>query len=110
VLLSDTLELNSLGGPSRPALVAGERSYSFGDLPDRSRRLDVALSELAAPGARIAILAESIGPSPRRRWSASPTPRGARRQADRRPDGPVILDGIGVAPHRIAVDRSCSVE
>jgi acyl-CoA synthetase (AMP-forming)/AMP-acid ligase II len=53
MLLGDILELNALRAPERLALVAGEQSYLFGDLHDRSQRLASALAGLAggAPGA-----------------------------------------------------------
>ena len=60
MLLGDILDLNALRAPERLALVAGDQSYSFGDLHDRSQRLAAAVGGLAGPGDRIAILAENI--------------------------------------------------
>ena len=59
MLLDDILELNTLRAPDRPALIFADRCLSFADLHDRSLRLATALADLAAPGARIAILAEN---------------------------------------------------
>jgi len=59
VLLQDILELNALKEPDRPALVAGDETYSFGQLHERAQRLAVALGGLAQPGERVAILSEN---------------------------------------------------
>jgi acyl-CoA synthetase (AMP-forming)/AMP-acid ligase II len=60
MLLGDILELNALREPGRLALVAGDRSYSFGELRERSRRLAAAMGEMAGPGDRVAILSENV--------------------------------------------------
>jgi acyl-CoA synthetase (AMP-forming)/AMP-acid ligase II len=60
VLLRDILELNALRDPQRQALVSDGVSYTFGELRDRAQRLAVALTGLAAPGDRVAILAENV--------------------------------------------------
>ncbi|MEO5899027.1 MAG: long-chain-fatty-acid--CoA ligase [Ilumatobacteraceae bacterium] len=60
MLLADILDLNALRAPERLALVAGDRSYSFGELRDRSQRLAAAVSALAGVGDRVAILAENV--------------------------------------------------
>jgi acyl-CoA synthetase (AMP-forming)/AMP-acid ligase II len=60
MLLGDIPELNALKEPDRLALVVGAQSFSFADVHDRARRLAVALSGLASPGDRVAILAENI--------------------------------------------------
>jgi acyl-CoA synthetase (AMP-forming)/AMP-acid ligase II len=59
VLLGDILELNALKEPGRPALVDGERFFTFGQLHDRAQRLAGALGTLAASGDRVAILSEN---------------------------------------------------
>ena len=59
MLLGDILELNALKEPDRPALVVDERTFTYGELCERARRLAVALGGLAAPGERVAILSEN---------------------------------------------------
>ena len=39
MLLQDILELNALKEPDRPALVAGDQTYSYGQLHVRAQRL-----------------------------------------------------------------------
>ena len=60
MLLCDILRINVDRDPDRVALVAGDRELSFGRLFKRSQRLANSLLGVAAPGDRIAILAENV--------------------------------------------------
>ena len=60
MLLGDIIELNASKGPDRLALVVDDRSFTYGQMSERVRRLAVAMTGLASPGQRVAILAENI--------------------------------------------------
>ncbi len=60
MLLGDILELNALKWGQRNALTIDDRSFTFTQLRDRAHRLAAALTGLAGPGDRVAILAENV--------------------------------------------------
>ena len=60
MLLGDIVRLNGRKTPSRVAVVAGDRTVTFGELRDRTNQVANALLELAAPGDRVGILAENL--------------------------------------------------
>jgi acyl-CoA synthetase (AMP-forming)/AMP-acid ligase II len=58
--LGDIVRLNGRKTPSRVAIVAGERTVSFGELRDSMFRVANAMLGLASPGDRVAMLAENL--------------------------------------------------
>jgi acyl-CoA synthetase (AMP-forming)/AMP-acid ligase II len=58
--LGDIVRLNGRKTPSRVAIVAGDRTVSFGELRDSMFRVANAMLGLASPGDRVAILAENL--------------------------------------------------
>lgn len=53
-------ELLTLADPARPALIAGDDRYTFGELAQRAGRLAGALSAMAGPGERIAVVGPNV--------------------------------------------------
>jgi acyl-CoA synthetase (AMP-forming)/AMP-acid ligase II len=60
MLLGDIIALNAGKAPDRPALIDGERELTYGQLHENATRLANALLGLAAPGDRVAILAQNV--------------------------------------------------
>jgi acyl-CoA synthetase (AMP-forming)/AMP-acid ligase II len=60
MLLGDIIALNAGKAPDRPALIDGERELTYGLLHENATRLANALLGLAAPGDRVAILAQNV--------------------------------------------------
>ena len=60
MLLGDIIALNAGKAPDRPALRDGERELTYGQLHENATRLANALLGLAAPGDRVAILAQNV--------------------------------------------------
>jgi acyl-CoA synthetase (AMP-forming)/AMP-acid ligase II len=60
MLLGDIIRLNGRKYPARIAVVAPERTMTFGDLNDRRLKVANAMLSIAAPGDRIAVLAENL--------------------------------------------------
>ncbi|MBO0732479.1 MAG: AMP-binding protein, partial [Acidimicrobiaceae bacterium] len=60
MLVSDLLGFSAAKHPGAPALIFGDRTYSFEELYQRASRLAGGLLQLASPGDRIAILAENL--------------------------------------------------
>src|SRR5260221_5170830 len=60
MLLGDIVRLNGRKTPSRVAMVSGDRTITFGELRDRMFRVANAMLGIAAPGDRVAILAENL--------------------------------------------------
>ena len=59
VCLHDVLARAASATPAETALVSGETSYPFGVLHDRVRRAAAVVDELAAPGARVAVVGDN---------------------------------------------------
>ena len=60
MLLGDIIALNAGKAPGRPALIDGDRELTYGQLHENATRLANALLGLAAPGDRVAILAQNL--------------------------------------------------
>ena len=60
MLLSDIIRLNGRKTPDAIAIIAGERTVTFGQLRDRMEQVANAMLEIAAPGDRIGVLAENL--------------------------------------------------
>jgi acyl-CoA synthetase (AMP-forming)/AMP-acid ligase II len=60
MLLADIIGLNAGKQPGQPALVDGDREVSYGELHENINRLANSLLGLAAPGDRVAILAQNV--------------------------------------------------
>jgi acyl-CoA synthetase (AMP-forming)/AMP-acid ligase II len=60
MLLAEIIGLNAGKEPDRPALVDGDREVSYGQLHQNLTRLANSLLGLAAPGDRVAILAQNV--------------------------------------------------
>jgi acyl-CoA synthetase (AMP-forming)/AMP-acid ligase II len=60
MLLCDVLEMNALKDAGRTALVFEGRDISFGELRDRAFQVANAMSGLASPGDRVAILSDNL--------------------------------------------------
>ena len=60
MLVGDIIELNGRKYPDRIAVVAPEGTATFGQLRDQMWQVANAMSEIAAPGDRIAVLAENL--------------------------------------------------
>ncbi len=59
MLLSDVVTYHAHKRPGDPAMIFQGRSYSYGELAERIRRLANGLADLAAAGDRVAILSEN---------------------------------------------------
>jgi len=60
VLLGDIINLNGRKTPDKIAIIADERTVTFGELRDRMHKVSNAMLELGEPGDRVAILAENL--------------------------------------------------
>ncbi len=60
MLLGDIIGLNAGKSPDRPALIDGDRELTYGQLHENVTRLANALLGIAAPGDRVAILAQNV--------------------------------------------------
>jgi acyl-CoA synthetase (AMP-forming)/AMP-acid ligase II len=60
MLLGDVIRLNGRKYPTKAAVIAGDRTITFGELRDRMFRIANAMLGLAEPGDRVAILAENL--------------------------------------------------
>src|SRR5688572_14563803 len=60
MLLGDIIGLNAGKSPDRPALIDGDRELTYGQLHENATRLANALLGIAAPGDRVAILAQNV--------------------------------------------------
>jgi acyl-CoA synthetase (AMP-forming)/AMP-acid ligase II len=60
MLLGEVIALNSGKAPDRLALIDGDREVTYGQLHENATRLANALLGIAAPGDRVAILAQNV--------------------------------------------------
>ena len=60
MLLGDIVRLNGRKSPASTAIVAPDRTVTFGELRDRMLQVANAMLGLAAPGDRVAVLAENL--------------------------------------------------
>jgi acyl-CoA synthetase (AMP-forming)/AMP-acid ligase II len=60
VLLADVIRLNGRKTPDKVAVIADDRSITFGELHDRMLQVANAMLELAEPGDRVAVLSENL--------------------------------------------------
>lgn len=60
MLLADVIRLNGRKTPDKVAVIADDRVVTFGELRDRMLQVANAMSELAEPGDRIAVLSENL--------------------------------------------------
>ena len=60
MFLNDVVRLNGRKYPDRPAIVAGDRTTTFGELRDAAWQVANAMRELGQPGDRVGILAENL--------------------------------------------------